>query len=686
MNTTGRALITGITGQDGSYLAELLLSLGYDVVGISRRSSVDNTERIRHLFSNPNFHVIEGDVTDALFVDRTIRSLNPDEVYNLAAQSFVGTSFEEPTHTFAVNLNGCLNCLESIRGLSPNRRPRFYQASTSEMFGTNYSERPVFEGAPEEYHKEMYQDEDTSFKPCSPYAIAKLAAHHAVGLYRKSYGLHASCGILFNHECISAETPLIVRLNGLVDVIEPTELIGVRGGGSPFGGYRTRQRTDFDGMEIWSGEKWVKLLAITATRTIKSEENKDRDLLQIQAIAGYVCVTSHHTMVRGDLSETRADSLNPGENLKMGEYPDVVPVTSLSLELAEMLGLIASEGYVAENGSMTFTNNDSSMRERASFLWRSLFAGVYREDFSGKSGFTGESVGKTSLIGQGAVGRWFRDMLYTFDGQKRVPQIVLNASPEARQKFLDGYYAGDGLKAGGGDSYRTVSPILAQGVSWLYALNKRKTSVYAQEKDGSIYFLVNVSSDQQTKKGQHLRKEPSEIRRIIPGKSEHDWVFDLETDGGLFMAGVGRIIVHNSPRRSPQFVTRKITKYVGDMRSGRAKDEPLKLGNLDARRDWGHAEDYVRAMHLMLQQDEPDDYVIATGKTRSVRDFLDAAFACWHGYNWKDFVEIDPAFLRPCEVPLLKGDASKAKRKLGWKPRVTFEQMVQRMVECDTNG
>lgn len=341
-----RALITGITGQDGSYLAEHLLSLGYIVVGISRRTSVPNDERIRHLADNDLFSVVQGDVTDAMFIDRAIRSFVPDEVYNLAAQSFVGTSFEEPSHAFDVNLKGCLNCLESIRGVNPDIRPRFYQASTSEMFGASSMSRPVFGDGPEGRHIKHYQDESTPMLPCSPYAIAKLAAHNLVRLYRDAYGLHASSGILFNHE---------------------------------------------------------------------------------------------------------------------------------------------------------------------------------------------------------------------------------------------------------------------------------------------------------------------------------------------------------SERRGEQFVTRKITKYFAGLDSCTTGVYPkLKLGNLDARRDWGHAEDYVRAMHLMLQQDTPDDYVIATGETHSVREFLETAFLmtrrtgcnCGHE-DLRAYFETDPSLRRPSEVPMLLGDASKSRRILKWEPKVTFEQLVQRMVDHD---
>jgi GDPmannose 4,6-dehydratase len=142
----------------------------------------------------------------------------------------------------------------------------------------------------------------------------------------------------------------------------------------------------------------------------------------------------------------------------------------------------------------------------------------------------------------------------------------------------------------------------------------------------------------------------------------------------------GMLFNHESPRRGREFVTRKITDGVARIKHGLQKE--LRLGNLDAHRDWGYAGDYVKAMWMMLQRDEPDDYVIATGETHSVREFVSAAFACVD-LNWQDHVVLDPALVRPAEVDLLVGDASKARRELGWMPKVTFEELVRLMVEAD---
>jgi GDPmannose 4,6-dehydratase len=179
------AIITGVNGQDGSYLAEYLLSKGYGVCGVVRRSAMEDKklENIKHLLNNQNFRIENGDLTDGSSLWRLLGEYKPDEFYNLAAQSHVGVSFTSPESTTQINATGVLHCLEAIRNLSPHTK--FYQASTSEMFGDNMN-------AP--------QSETTTLSPNSPYAVAKVYAHNLVNNYRKAYGLFACSGILFNHE------------------------------------------------------------------------------------------------------------------------------------------------------------------------------------------------------------------------------------------------------------------------------------------------------------------------------------------------------------------------------------------------------------------------------------------------------------------------------------------------------
>ncbi len=320
-----KALISGITGQDGSYLAELLLEKGYEVHGIIRRSSSFNTGRIEHLYKDVHeekskLKLHYGDLSDGGRLEKLIDIIAPDEVYNLAAQSHVRVSFDIPEYTVDIAGMGTLRFLEAIRNVGAAQTIRFYQASSSEMYGRVL---------------EVPQKETTPFYPRSPYACAKVYSFHQVVNYRESYGMHASNGILFNHE---------------------------------------------------------------------------------------------------------------------------------------------------------------------------------------------------------------------------------------------------------------------------------------------------------------------------------------------------------SPRRGETFVTRKITRGLARIMAG--LDKKIYLGNLDAKRDWGYAKDYVEVMWLMLQQEEADDYVIATGETWSVKQFLEKAFN-YVDLNWQDYIEFDERYLRPTEVDLLIGDAAKANKKLGWKPKTSFDELVKIMVEAD---
>ena len=311
-----KALITGVTGQDGSYLAEFLLRKGYEVYGIVRRSSLEKYDRIQAIISELKF--LEGDLTDQSSLDEAVQKVQPDEIYNLAAQSFVPVSWNQPVLTADVTGLGALRVLESIRKHCP--KTRVLQASSSEMFGKV---------------RQTPQTEDTPFHPRSPYGVAKTFAHYITVNYRESYGIFACSCIAFNHE---------------------------------------------------------------------------------------------------------------------------------------------------------------------------------------------------------------------------------------------------------------------------------------------------------------------------------------------------------SPRRGLEFVTRKVTHQVAKIKLG--LESRLLMGNLDSRRDWGFAGDYVEAMWLMLQQQSPDDYVLATGQTHSVHDLLDVAFSCV-GLDWKEYVQIDPKLIRPAEVDFLRGDPTRAREKLGWTPKISFEELIRLMVEAD---
>jgi len=209
------ALITGVTGQDGSYLAEFLLQKGYEVHGIKRRASLFNTQRVDHIYQDPhvenqNFILHYGDLTDSSNLTRILQEVQPDEVYNLGAQSHVAVSFESPEYTADVDALGTLRLLEGIRLLGLEKKTRFYQASTSELYGLV---------------QEIPQKETTPFYPRSPYAAAKLYAYWIVVNYREAYGMYACNGILFNHESPRRGETFVTRkiTRGLANIAQGLE-------------------------------------------------------------------------------------------------------------------------------------------------------------------------------------------------------------------------------------------------------------------------------------------------------------------------------------------------------------------------------------------------------------------------------------------------------------------------------
>jgi GDPmannose 4,6-dehydratase len=677
MSAKRSALITGITGQDGSYLAELLLEKGYDVHGMVRRSSTEKFERIEHLRDRVTLH--QGDLLDQRSLVDALRASRPQEIYNLAAMSFVAVSWIQPTLTAEFTGVGVTRMLEAMREVCPEAR--FYQASSSEMYGKV---------------REVPQTELTPFYPRSPYGVAKAYGHFITVNYRESYDLHATSGILFNHECLLETTPLIVRQLGNIAIKTPADLVSLRRKGPSVQSF-----TPENVVEVWDGEDWTYVRAITATRRRRTDP--DHELLSIQARGGVVGVTAHHTMLDSHRTPVKACDVREGDELAIADWmPDAPAWAAITPEMAELLGLLAADGYVSSDGShVRFTNNDFLIRCRAMELWSRVFLGRSRES-TGTSGFDAErSVDVVNFSGVRTIGPWLREQLYTATAFKQVPPVVLNASHDLQRAFLDGYYAGDGLKKGNGDSIKTNSAVLAQGLCLMYFNQGQPASVYVEQREGRSYYQLNLRSAVRVgAKGRHLLRSPSEVRRIAPAavpgdgvaaatSGDHgarvtvpcdEWVFDLETESGVFCAGVGRLVVHNSPRRGLEFVTRKITWHAAAIKLGLV--QKLQLGNLDAERDWGYAKDYVEAMWLMLQQDRAEDYVIATGTAHSVQTCLEIAFD-QAGLEIDDRVEIDDSLKRPAEVDHLIGDRSKASRDLGWEPKTSFEELIRLMVDAD---
>ncbi len=721
-----KALITGITGQDGSYLAEFLLAKGYEVVGVIRKSSSFNTGRLNKIFQdlhekNLRLRLVYGDLSDASSVQQIIAEFMPDEVYNLGAQSHVRVSFDLPEYTGEISGLGTLRVLEAIRTLSnkTGKKVKFYQASSSELFGKV---------------AQVPQNEETVFYPRSPYGCAKLYAYWITKNYRESYGLFACNGILFNHECISENTPLLVK-NKKTGAISFKRVKDIRR--ARVKGANVQQWIVKDNL-VWDGEAFVDLLFITATK-----RKKDDDFLckTLNTRHGIVEVTNHHSLLSYDVSKVKARQVSEGDKLLHKEYPSENQVSTLSHEEAIFLGLMVGDGYVSEDGKGQFTNNDGKILKLMETLWkRTALGNSSLKEYKTEYG----KVIQQMLLGNGRYLRFLRDEIYTFDGLKKVPDRILNASRELKLAFLTGYNLADGLKENSCTyefkNFKTDSALLAQGLLFLIRTTTKQDYNMTFEKDERNYgyysinllsptdnggkekrvqellaggasqraveretgisrtFIRNIQQGGHAQTTHHLSKEKEEVKKTFYHALQPEWVYDVETASGKLMAGVGTMVIANSPRRGETFVTRKITRGVARILEG--VDTEIFLGNLDAKRDWGFAGDFVEAMWLMLQQEAPEDYVVATGETHSVREFLEEAFkqagieivsngkkGAEENYMRKDngaiIVKIDPHYFRPAEVDLLLGDARKAQAVLGWKPKIYFKELVKMMVDHD---
>ncbi len=658
------ALITGITGQDGSYLAELLIEKGYHVVGMTRRSSTDVHERIEHIVDR--VEIVSGDLLDQSSMTNLIAQVRPDEVYNLAAQSFVPTSWTQPVLTGEFTALGVTRILEAIRTTDP--RIRFYQASSSEVFGKVH---------------ESPQSERTPFYPRSPYGVAKVYGHWITVNYRESYDLFAVSGILFNHESVPANTPIIVKRGNLVDVVPIGEVVRVREKG------KTYQDFAFDDLKVWDGDDFVDVVGGSAYKHRPHIENKA--VRRVEARCGTVTTTGDHEIFL-DEREARARDVVAGDRVRRGRLPEAPSYTTVSLETAWMLGAFVGDGSAYVSGGRAaarFTNSDRRLREFFAGTWERITCGSTGYSATSSGFVPGRTVGALALNGAPTYVEWLRDACYTRNGYKRVPRIILNGDEAVWRAFLAGYNATDGLKAGNATyqykNFKTNSPVLAMGLWWLAKVALKQDLVLTVEvgpveRPGPFYSLNLRSPNPVGATGAHLRRDLAEVKRIVEHGEFAGWLYDLTTASGRFAAGVGELVVHNSPRRGKEFVTRKITDGVARIKLGLATS--LALGNLDAQRDWGFAGDYVRAMWSMLQQEQPDDYVIATGRTHRVREFVRLAFAA-ADLDYERYVVQDPRFMRPAEVDLLIGDPAKARERLGWQPEVSFEMLVDQMVRAD---
>ena len=662
-----KAIVTGCPGQDASYLCEFLLGKGYEVHGVQRRCTRENNF-MDYCESNANFRSVTMDICDASGVTDLVNSIQPDEYYNLAAMSHVGQSFKEPLTTVMVDGYAVAAALEAIRQHSP--KTKFYQASTSELYGK------VKDGT--------VLNEDSLFVPRSPYAAAKLYAHNMVNIYREAYGVFGCCGILFNHECFFSNTPIILRRGDEIDICYIASLIAHRKDISNDSPRLTKDYTSSN-IEIWDGVKFV-MLKTVSRKKLSTLEKEDQVKRVTATPMGIVETTPNHLLISQNNKKIQARKFDNGDELLLGCFPEWENAKECGQNYATLLGLLCGDGYI-NKGKIRLTNSSPEVQELFESLIHSVFVGASIRKSEYVSGFDG----KTCHLDVSGISRSYADFLREslYDKttkHKKVPAIILNSSKECKRAFLEGYYAADGLKkdkcAYDFKSYTTNSPLLAQGVLFLLSCTTKQTfNINPFIQNDRLYYQVNLhSDDKKGLSGEHLKKPANSIKKIEEIDTENAHVYDIETETGVVMAGIGNLIVGNSPRRGKEFVTRKITDGIAGIKLG-LKDK-LKMGNIDAVRDWGHARDYVEAMHLMLQQDTPDDFVIATGKTATVKEAIQ--YVCdLAELNFDDVYEINKEFMRPADVPYLCGDSSKARSTLGWSPSYDWKKVLKEMYKSD---
>jgi len=717
------ALITGVSGQDGSYLSEFLLDKGYKVYGIVRRSSVPENQsyRVNHLYDNPNFKLEYGDLEDIPSLVHVIQRVKPQEIYNLAAQSHVRISFDEPIYTCTANAIGTLNLLESIR--MTDTTIRMYQASSSEMFGNNID-------------SDGYQRETTPMNPVSPYGCSKVFCYNITRNYRNSYGLFLTNGILFNHETIAGFMPMIYKekIDGEIDIKPISEIVKYHISDKMLFDENNKKYQGFNvdkDLFVWDNNNWTKVkYASCYIHDIENDNKKPKFI--VSKNAAYMASENHVCIMNNGEKEFK--DIEIGDRVNIINYPinDNLNYV-LSEEESELIGFIVGDGYLNKNKKLRLISKDPNDLEKYSKLWIEMGGTVHK--YQGVSGFNkNEKIWYFNLNGNKEwIDKYLSD-IYDEYHKKRIPKIILNSPKNIQLSFLNGYNDADGLKSNPSKykfrNFKTNSATLASGLIYLlknttnqeYNINVEYIFKYGENR---IYYSINILSDSNKgqnhrnnilkyekviellnkgysqrkierdykinrgfirkiqngyipNNGHHLSIENDKVKKIIEMHDYDGWFFDLETESGTFHCGIGQGHVHNSPRRGINFVTNKVCKIAVEIKNGISNE--LKLGNLDATRDWGHAKDYVRAMWMILQQEKPDDFVCATGKSHSVKDLVKYVFGKLD-LDWEKYVTVDEKYLRPEELKDLKGDSTKLRKQLDWEPTYTFETMLDEMID-----
>lgn len=570
------------------------------------------------------------------------------------------------------------------------------------------------------------QDETHPLRPRSPYGASKAAARHIVKVYRESYNLYAVAGILFNHECLFPNTPILFKKDDEVFLDYVRNLMPER---KNIDKENNTLSKAFEDLKIWDGFNFVKLKCITRNKISNLEKENQKECC-INTRNGVISATPNHSLFKNE-KKIRINHLSEGDEINHVKFPPLKGHIDLTPDFVSLLGYLVGDGYVGEN-LLRFVNSDEEILSDFKEKVKRTFIGARCNISDNPSGFGGKGSKRIDVTGIGNyVVSMIRSMIYEEKTKhKRVPNEILNTHTANRKIFLDSYYICDGLKKDACKyqykSIKTNSPLLAQGILLLIKdVSNQSFNVNIFEQNNKTYYQINFHSDKGDGKGNHFLKEPFTIKKIINKNKNKCFVYDIETESGFLSAGVGLIKVGNSIRRGEEFVTRKITKGIAKIHKALINSqpfEPIELGNIDAKRDWSDAEDFVDGIWKMLNQELdwergehgirgtlllPKEYILSSNETHTVREFVEIAFQTagidghWEGKGTDEqyvldnyiseigdiksqiLVKINSKFYRPAEVNLLLGDSSKAREELGWKPKTSFRQLVEKMVRND---
>lgn len=657
-------LITGISGQDGSYLAELLLEKDFTVYGLVRRQSVENFSNINHILDR--IKLIYGDLSDQSSLINAINIAQPEEIYHFGAMSFVGTSWDQPELTANITGIGSLRILEGIR--KTNIKIKFVQAASSEQYGKVLVSP---------------QNEKSSFNPVSPYGVSKTFAYFLTRTYRFSYNMFAANAISFNHESLTSNSPVIIKdENDLIDIFPIVDLFKTKKNKNK--GFFERYKgllEKYKNKMIWDGDKWTKILDGSSYK----EENKKMRCVQTRKSC---CETSDshvvflHNNVQKEIQEVKIDDV-----MYSAKYPNYNERLSFDNNLAHVIGFIVGDGYINKRGKIHLINTNLLLIENYAKIFQNQFGWQYKINNKGIGQYQGckKDIYSIEIKNDSNFGLWLRKNIYTNHyKEKKIPKFILNANILTKQAFLDGYYDADGRNAGN-ERYKykgwsTSSATLSLGLSLLVnELFNIDAKVKLRYVNKNRYYDCQLRNPERPAK--HTQKNLDTVIKIFDTQPINGWFFDLQTESESFITGPNLFKIHNSPRRGKEFVTRKISLGVAKIKLGLSNK--IILGNLEAKRDWSHSKDIINGVYLIMQHNEPDDFVLCSGETHSVREFIEEAFKVANIKDWQKYIEIDQKFIRPAEVNLLQGDYSKAKRILNWEPKIKFKELVQEMVESD---